>query len=77
MYQIEKTTLIAEIMENAPFVAPMFQAIGMHCMGCAMASGENGESAIYLDGNKVGTFIAGNNGFRSEANRRNTGLNWR
>ena len=40
MYQIEKTTLIAEIMENAPFVAPMFQAIGMHCMGCAMASGE-------------------------------------
>lgn len=32
MYQIEKTTLIAEIMENAPFVAPMFQAIGMHCM---------------------------------------------
>ena len=43
----------------------------------AMASGESGESAIYLDGNKVGTFIAGNNGFRSEANRRNTGLNWR
>ncbi len=43
----------------------------------AMASGGNGESAIYLDGNKVGTFIAGNNGFRSEANRRNTGLNWR
>ena len=43
----------------------------------AMASGENGESAIYLDGNKVGTFIAGNNGFRSEATRRNTGLNWR
>lgn len=43
----------------------------------AMASGENGESAIYLDGNKVGTFIAGNSGFRSEANRRNTGLNWR
>lgn len=43
----------------------------------AMASGDNGESAIYLDGNKVGTFIAGNNGFRNEANRRNTGLNWR
>ena len=43
----------------------------------AMASSENGESAIYLDGNKVGTFIAGNNGVRDEANRRNTGLNWR
>ena len=45
MYQIEKTTLIAEIMENAPFVAPMFQAIGMHCMGCALASGETLEQA--------------------------------
>ena len=36
MYQIEKTTLIAEIMENAPFVAPMFQAIGMHSMAQPM-----------------------------------------
>ena len=47
MYQIEKTTLIAEIMENAPFVAPMFQAIGMHCMGCALSSGETLEQACY------------------------------
>lgn len=44
----------------------------------AMASNSsNGESAVYLDGNKVGTFIASNSGFRSEANRRMTGLNWR
>ena len=50
MYQIEKTTLIAEIMENAPFVAPMFQAIGMHCMGCALASGETLEQACAAHG---------------------------
>lgn len=50
MYQIEKTTLIAEIMENAPFVAPMFQAIGMHCMGCALASGETVEQACAAHG---------------------------
>lgn len=44
----------------------------------AMANNSsNGESAVYLDGNKVGTFIASNSGFRSEANRRMTGLNWR
>lgn len=44
----------------------------------AMASNSsNGESAVYLDGNKVGTFIASNSGFRNEANRRMTGLNWR
>lgn len=50
MYQIEKSTLIAEIMENAPFVAPMFQAIGMHCMGCALASGETVEQACAAHG---------------------------
>ena len=50
MYQIEKTTLIAEIMENAPFVAPMFQAIGMHCMGCALASGATLEQACAAHG---------------------------
>lgn len=43
----------------------------------AMSTGNNGESAIYLDGNRVGTFVAGNTGFRNEANRRNTTLNWR
>ncbi len=44
----------------------------------AMASNSNGgESAVYLDGNKVGTFVASSSGFRNEANRRNTGLNWR
>ena len=57
MYQIEKTTLIAEIMENAPFVAPMFQAIGMHCMCCAMASGENVEEACAAHGVDVDKFV--------------------
>ena len=57
MFQIEKTTLIAEIMENAPYVAPMFQAIGMHCMGCAMASGENVEEACAAHGVDVDKFV--------------------
>ena len=57
MYQIEKTTLIAEIMENAPFVAPMFQAIGMHCMGCALASGETLEQACAVHGVDPDEFI--------------------
>jgi hybrid cluster-associated redox disulfide protein len=29
---------------------PAFQAIGMHCMGCAMASGENIEQACCAHG---------------------------
>ena len=65
MYQIEKTTVIADIMQNAPETAPLFQAIGMHCMGCAMASGENVEEACAVHGvdadlfvEKVNEFIA-------------------
>lgn len=46
-------------------------------MTMAMAQNGNGNSNIYLDGNKVGTFIASNTGFRNEANRRNSGLNWK
>lgn len=41
------------------------------------ASGGSGEAAVYLDGNKVGRYVAASAGFRGEANRRNTGLNWR
>lgn len=40
-------------------------------------STSSGVGNVYLDGDKVGTFVAGNKGFRSEANRRNTGLKWR
>lgn len=41
------------------------------------AGSESGEAAVYLDGNKVGRYVAASAGFRGEANRRNTGLNWR
>ena len=34
------------------------------------------EAAVYLDGEKVGKYIASSSGFRREANRRNIGLNW-
>lgn len=43
--EITKETLISEIVENCPEAMPAFQAIGMHCMGCAMANGENIEMA--------------------------------
>jgi len=56
MFQIEKYTLISEIMENAPYCVPLFQAIGMHCMGCAMASGEDVEEACAAHGVDVDMF---------------------
>ena len=48
--EITRETLISEVVENAPQAMPAFQAIGMHCMGCAMASGENIEQACCAHG---------------------------
>ena len=47
---ITKETKISTIVENAPEAMPMFQEIGMHCMGCAMASGETLEEAAMVHG---------------------------
>ena len=48
--EITRETLISEIVENCPQAMPAFQAIGMHCMGCALASGENLEQACAAHG---------------------------
>ena len=67
MFEITKETVIADIMMNAPETMPLFKAIGMHCMGCAMASGENVAQACAAHGvnadelvAKLNAFIAGN-----------------
>lgn len=31
---IEKDTIIGEVLDLAPQSAPLFMAIGMHCLGC-------------------------------------------
>ena len=66
MYQIKKETIIAEIMNNAPQAAPLFQQIGMHCMGCAMASGENVEEACFAHGVDTDDFIARVNAYLAD-----------
>ena len=65
MFQVEKDTVIGEVVMNAPETAPLFQAIGMHCLGCALSSGETVEEACAVHGvdpdffvEKVNEFIA-------------------
>ncbi len=48
--EITRETLISEILENCPEAMPAFQQIGMHCMGCALASGESLEQACAAHG---------------------------
>ena len=55
--EITRETLISEIVNNCPEAMPAFQAIGMHCMGCAMASGENVEEACAAHGVDVDKFV--------------------
>lgn len=57
MYQITKDTVVYDIMVNAPVTQPLFQRIGMHCLGCAFATGESVEQACRAHGVEVEPFV--------------------
>ena len=48
--EITRDTNIGEIVENCPEAMPKFMEIGMHCMGCALASAETVEEACAAHG---------------------------
>ena len=48
--EITRETVIGEIVANCPEAMPAFMDIGMHCIGCAMASGETVEQACAAHG---------------------------
>lgn len=55
--EIKRDTLISDIVANCPQAMPAFQAIGMHCMGCALASGETLEQACAVHGVDADEFL--------------------
>ena len=63
MFEVTKDTIIAEIMTNAPETQPMFLEIGMHCLGCAYATGESVEEACAAHGVDADAFLAKLNAF--------------
>ena len=66
MFEVTKDTIISEVMMNAPESAPMFQAIGMHCLGCAMATGESVEEACMVHGVDPDEFLKQLNAFLAQ-----------
>ena len=50
MAQITKDTIIGDILDIAPQTAPVFMAIGMHCLGCPASRGETVEQACMVHG---------------------------
>ena len=57
MAKITKDTIIADILEIAPGSLPLFQSIGMHCLGCAMAKTETLAEACAAHGVDVDPFL--------------------
>ena len=57
MGEFTKDTIISEVLEKAPGAAPVFFSIGMHCLGCAMASGETIEEACAVHGVDTDEFL--------------------
>lgn len=55
---IEKDTIIGEVLDIAPQAAPLFMAIGMHCLGCPSSRGETVEEACMVHGVDCDAFLA-------------------
>ena len=49
--------LIGDIVRDYPEVAPTLMAVGMHCLGCALASAETLEQACLAHGVDPDGFI--------------------
>jgi len=58
MAQITKDTIIGDILDIAPQTAPVFMAIGMHCLGCPSSRGETVEQACMVHGVDVEALLA-------------------
>ena len=58
MAKITKDTLIVDCLKINPNSAEILQAVGMHCLGCAMSHGETIEQAVYVHGNDLDKLLA-------------------
>jgi hybrid cluster-associated redox disulfide protein len=56
--QVTKETIIGDILDIAPEVAPFFFEIGMHCLGCPSARGESIEMACAVHGTDADELVA-------------------
>ena len=50
MIKITKERIIGDILNEAPDMAPVLMAAGMHCIGCPSAQMETVEEAAYVHG---------------------------
>ena len=61
--KIEKNTIIGEVLDIAPHAAPLFFAIGMHCLGCPASRGESIAAACAAHGTDADALVEAINKF--------------
>ena len=61
--KITKDTIIGSVLDIAPQSAPLFLAIGMHCLGCPSSRGETVEEACAVHGIDCDSFLTQLNKF--------------
>lgn len=54
---ITKDTVLGDILDAAPETAPLFVAIGMHCLGCPSARSETVGEACMVHGQDVDALL--------------------
>ena len=47
---LSRESMISDILEDFPEAMPTFQELGMHCLGCALATAESLEQACAAHG---------------------------
>ena len=64
--KIEKNTIIGDVLDIAPQAAPLFFAIGMHCLGCPSSRGETVEQACAVHNTDADELVAKLNEYFSD-----------
>ena len=54
---VSKTSIIGDVLDQAPDTAKFFFEIGMHCLGCPSARGESIEMACMVHGTDADELI--------------------
>lgn len=61
--EITRESIISDILAAYPQSMPVFQEIGMHCLGCALATSESLEQACAAHGVDPDEFLVHLNNF--------------
>ena len=66
-YEVNKNTIIGDILDHSADAAPFFLEIGMHCLGCPASRGETIEEACEVHGTDADALVEKLNKFFADA----------